>query len=89
MTFEEQIKQAAKECNLRYVLTDDDMYYEWRIQLEALPAIFFIYPNENGFLIAARESGRKPMEWSGKDGKIVMTIGEVIQHIYDFENEIQ
>jgi len=89
MTFEKRIEEAAKECKLRYRITDGDIYHDWRIELEAWPAMFFVYPNENGFLIAARKREFQPMDWSGKDGKIVTLIGEVIQHIYDFENEIR
>lgn len=82
-TIEETIRRIsvkAKCNNLRCILSDD-MTYDWRIQLERWPAIFFIYPDPTGFLIAGRYREGLSVEWSGRDGKVVTTIREVFDHI--------
>ena len=89
----EPLKEEASKRRLHFWYGGDtyrdEKLVDWRIQLEEWPAIFFVYPEDGGYIIAARHYEGKAMDWSGRGGVRVESLASVIRYLDRFEQEIQ
>ena len=81
---EGRLKEVAKELGLVFEFCGDTYrdgeLVDWRIQIENWPALFFVYPRENGFLVAARfgEGRSRVWEKTGPDGILANDVEGII-----------